>query len=286
MTAPRQLLLFTPIEKDEPTSPDEPARLTEAGKRAHRPSGLAAPTDDPGTLQRDSMLELRSRLAPLLGGRLGDLTLTNNRSRILSAAPDGKSLDVRIHHSFCLARDEVLQAVAAFVTSDRDSATRRQHLAKIRQHFAGHSKEEAPRRRPVLRPIGRAHDLRELYAALNREYFADSVEAAITWGRNPTSRRRRRGGFSIRLGSYQATDRLIRVHPALDRRDVPRYVVESVVYHEMLHAAMPATLSRGRRRLHPPEFRRRERLYHHFTAAEAWLEKNLERLVRGRPLTR
>lgn len=275
-TAPRQLSLFEMAESEPgPCIAPVPPRKPREATQASRPVKLySAP-------------RLRSRLAPLLGRPLGKLILTDNRSRILSATPDGLRLDVRIHRSFCLADDEILRAVAGFLTSGPGSASRRRHLAIIRLHFAEHTAQEPPRRRRlVLRPIGETIDLRELFASLNREYFASSIEALITWGRNGARRRRRRGGFSIRLGSYQETDRLIRIHPALDRPDVPRYVVESVVYHEMLHAAMPATLSRGRRRLHPPEFRRRERLFRHFVAAESWLEKNLERLVRGRPFKR
>ena len=37
------------------------------------------------------------------------------------------------------------------------------------------------------------------------------------------------------MGSYSVEDRLIRIHPTLDRPDVPRYYVAWIVYHEMLH---------------------------------------------------
>ena len=46
---------------------------------------------------------------------------------------------------------------------------------------------------------------------------------------------------SIKLGSYSATERLIRVHPALDRPWVPRYFVSYIVYHEMLHHVIPSS---------------------------------------------
>ena len=53
----------------------------------------------------------------------------------------------------------------------------------------------------------------------------------LTWGRG--GGRARRGGLTF--GSYDPVLALIRIHPVLDRRDVPRYFLESVVYHEMLH---------------------------------------------------
>ncbi len=61
---------------------------------------------------------------------------------------------------------------------------------------------------------------------------------------------------------------------------MPRAVVESVVYHELLHAAIPPVEQPGQRRqIHPPEFRRREREFAHFDAAEDWLAENLGRLA-------
>ena len=83
----------------------------------------------------------------------------------------------------------------------------------------------------------------------------------------------------MRLGTYSDHDRLIRIHRCLDSADVPAFVVESVVYHEMLHADLPVEIHNGRRRLHTPEFRRRERLFHRFTEAESWLDEHLGTLA-------
>jgi hypothetical protein len=50
----------------------------------------------------------------------------------------------------------------------------------------------------------------------------------------------------------------------------------------MLHAALPSQRHNGRRRLHTPEFRRREQLYHYAAEANRWLEENLSRLAASR----
>ena len=92
--------------------------------------------------------------------------------------------------------------------------------------------------------------------------------------------RRRR---TIRLGSYDARENLIRVHPALDQSWVPRLFVEAVVYHEMLHALMPAKESGGRRCLHGPEFRRRERQLPGVRRRGVVARANVHRLLRSRP---
>jgi len=226
---------------------------------------------------------LQERLRGLLACPLGSLTLTNNRARIFSArpVPSGPAIDLRIHHSFVAAPESVLRAVADYLESGQGSALRRGALATIRQYFDGQSPSTPPLvSTRTLRPIGRTWDLRLLRDGLNRGYFDGVIDVDITWGRAaPRRRRRSRSGFSIRLGSYNAGDNLVRIHPHLDRPEVPEYVVESVVHHEMLHAALPPVMKNGRRCLHTPEFRRRECLYQRHEDAETWLAEHLPRLA-------
>jgi hypothetical protein len=139
-----------------------------------------------------------------------------------------------------------------------------------------------PRRcRGRLETRGRCCDLAELAADINDRYFDGELATAITWARRrPRSRRRRRTRrVTLQLGSYRSDLDLVRIHPALDQPWVPRYVLESIIYHELLHAALPATIQNGRRRVHTPEFRRRERLYPYLDRAQAWIQANLKGLV-------
>ncbi len=222
------------------------------------------------------------------------MTLTDNRTRIVSARPSRSGgLDVRIHRSFVDAPDTTLKAVVTFLFRRRRDATRRQALRTIRDHFERHHPATvvaAKPRRLVLRPVGSCLDLRELRDAVNDRYFDGELEVQITWGRRHSAsarksrrtRRRRGCGFSIRLGSWDERHKVVRIHRCLDHPDVPRYVVESVVHHEMLHAAIPPVVVGGRRRVHTPEFRRRERLFERHEEANRWIEKNLEWLAEVR----
>lgn len=258
------------------------------GLFGERPSTVEEPSPSP-------VERLRRRLAPYVARPIADLVLTRNRSRIVSARPaagatrsrsqgagERSPLAVRIHRCFVDAPDEVLAAVGLVL--DDDPSRRRLGLPRIREHFRVHGAEDAARRPRTLRSKGRHHDLEALRDRVNERYFDDAVQVAITWGRDAPSRggRRRRRGLSIRLGSYAEAERLVRIHPVLDRADVPRYVVESIVHHEMLHAVIPAEPGRIRRRIHTPEFRRREREFRHHERAERWIAKNLERLARLR----
>ncbi len=101
------------------------------------------------------------------------------------------------------------------------------------------------------------------------------MEVRIGWGRSGALP----GRTSIRAGVYLHTARAIRIHPALDREDVPEFYVASVVFHEMLHQVVPPAERGGRRSIHGREFRRRERAYVDHARAAAWERENVHRLL-------
>lgn len=254
----------------------------------------------------------RLQLERRIDGGLAELKLTRNRSTILTAeakprveprskragpdlaksnAPKSKSaastpapIALRIHRSFVFAPAPVLDAVAAYAGRSLKKRGRGQALEIIRCYFEQVANtRDRPRRKVTLEPRGRCYDLVEICDSLNSEYFDGTLAVAITWGRKiPRQSRRKRGRqHSVQLGSYAAEENLIRLHRVLDDPAVPRFVVESVVYHELLHAALPA-VKRGRRRIiHPPEFRRRELEFRHLKEAEAWIDTHLFELLRA-----
>jgi hypothetical protein len=255
------------------------------------PPASAASAGSPGSTAATPEALLR-RLSRLTRGRLQAVVLTDNRRTILSVQPvrprDDSRLTLRIHRSFLGAPDAVLQAVATFVESRRGSDRAREALIVLRDHFSRHRGpiRTAARRRLGLQPVGDSLDLRELRDDLNERYFEGKLKADITWGKGgggaaQTCRGRARKS-TIQLGSYSYEDKLIRIHRALDEPNVPRYVVEAVVYHELLHAAIPPVMQNGRRHVHTPEFRRRERLFRHTQKAEKWVAEHLPELLKAR----
>lgn len=229
-------------------------------------------------------LHLLRRLNRFASGRLSDLKLTDNRRTILTVRPapaaDRSRLELRIHHSFVEAPEEVLRAVADFVGSRKGSERAREALNLIREHFSRH--KSARVRKSVLRSQGCALDLRELVDDLNRRYFEGRLAVDVTWGRAASGACRRGRSSSLQLGSYSYEDNLIRIHRVLDDPGVPRYVVEAVVHHELLHADMPPEIHNGRRFFHTPEFRQRERQFRMLGRANAWIQEHLPELLRAR----
>ena len=207
-------------------------------------------------------------------GRRLSLTLTDNRSVLLSVRRQKGVVMMRLHHMFLHAPLEVVRALARGLrrrTPRGDVGVRRFMNENL------HRVKRAPRTMPKLETRGRIYDLRRVYETLNRRFFGRRLKVPITWGRG--GGRARSGG--ITFGSYDPVLSLIRIHPILDRREVPRYFVESVVYHEMLHHEMGGfTDSAGRTIYHSRAFREAESRYPQHQRALDWEKRNLPQLLK------
>lgn len=157
---------------------------------------------------------------------------------------------------------------AARGTASAKSNSKR-HLASLRAPF---------QRELEFASEGRFFDLRTIFDRLNDRYFKNRLRGyRILWGQ----RRRERPKSYIVFGSIQEVDRMIRIHPLLDRQFVPAWYVEYVVFHEMLHAVVLDRYdSAGRRVVHHEGFLERERRFRHYRRAIEWEKANLGRFLR------
>lgn len=205
--------------------------------------------------------DLRERLETSLR-RPVHLVLTDNHVSMIRVRTDHDGVRLRLHRIFLDAGDDVLREVARF------ARTRKNPGPLIGDFIRGRLRDRPePAARSVrIEPQGRHFNLQAVFDRLNPLYFDGRLSVPITWGRGKASRRVRRRI----LGSYSSRTGTIRIHPWLDRKAVPLYVLEYVVYHEMLHAEMGAEVRNGRRIVHSAEFRRRERVFARWAEAEAW----------------
>jgi hypothetical protein len=217
---------------------------------------------------------LEAALVREAGQRL-ELTLTDNRSVLLSFFHKDGAVQLRLHRMFLHAPMDVVRAVARGLrrrSRKGDAGVRRfmnENLFRVRR---------VARELPPIETRGRAYDLLEIYDRINARFFAGSLRVPVTWGRG--SGRARRGGLTF--GSYDPVLALIRIHPVLDRRDVPLYFLESVLYHEMLHHHLGGIPDRsGRTVYHSRAFREAEALYPRHHEALSWEKENLPHLLRA-----
>jgi len=209
-------------------------------------------------------------------GRPVSLVLTENSRTMLSARMRNGILHLRLHQIFVSADLNIIGEIAQYLKNRKNGMPG--FMRFVKEHEAG-----LPHRSRTIRSIrtaGRYFDLRELFEEVNSEYFDGTIDAAITWGtRSPRSAVRKRT-----LGSYSGRSNIIRINPVLDRKNVPRYYIAYVVYHEMLHAAMGTPIKGKRRSIHPKEFRVRERQFKDFDTAEAWENRGGHGPLRGNML--
>lgn len=260
----RQLSLF-PSE----TAPRSEPRVAVALDQPQRPSRIHVVPDG-------ASLVLASRLSSLLREPV-EVELTDNAWTMVSYRRVQGRLRFRLHHMFARAHEPVMRALAGFTGRNR-----RAHGRAIDEYVRqnrGLIRAVPPRPEAPLAPRGQVHDLAEIYLALNARWFAGAVHARIGWGRRSPGGRRR----SIKMGVYFHDQKVIRIHPALDDERVPRYFVEMVVFHEMLHQIHPPEVDgSGRRIVHGAGFRAAERRFPGYGRARAWEKAHLHLLLRQR----
>ena len=250
------------------------AALVDALRRKRGPDLAPEIVDAQDSLER----RIRAHMAK---GRVS-VTLTDNRYTMISvrrlppaAKNGGRRYEVRLHHMFADADPVITRALAHYIAENDAEASR--ILGDFIDQNSGHVRGRA-RRQPtqVIFTAGEHHDLRLIFDELNARYFENKIEAAITWGQR-TGRPRRRN--SIKMGSYSVEDRLIRIHRSLDRAFVPRFFVEWIVFHEMLHQVHDIKVRNGRREFHSKEFLADEAMYEHFDQAKSWERRHLDALL-------
>jgi predicted metal-dependent hydrolase len=192
---------------------------------------------------------------------------------------DGKVF-VRIAEIFRDAPGEVQKSLASILVSKilRRRAPRadlENYQAYVKTEFIQTQALENRRargRKIVTTARGEVYDLEEIFARLNRIYFQNSLpKPVLTWSARKTFQR---------LGHHDSTHKTLVISKSLDDKNVPPYVVEYVVYHEMLHVKHPTVQHNGRRYNHTPAFRRDEEKFAYFAAADAWIERNASALKR------
>ena len=114
-------------------------------------------------------------------------------------------------------------------------------------------------------PEGRYYNLDEVFDSLNTRFFGGLLgRPELTWSENVAKRS---------LGHYDAAHNTIVVSRVFDRPSSPRYAVEYLLYHEMLHLKHPVRLRGLRRCVHSRAFKDEERLFPQLKEAQAFIKR-------------
>lgn len=117
----------------------------------------------------------------------------------------------------------------------------------------------------VQQPRGAYHDLSAAFDRVNTAFFNSQMPRPhLTWSRVFTGRK---------FGHYDSIRDTVMISSTLDQRTVEPFVVDSVLYHELLHKAMGARTVNGRRYVHTREFHDAERRFPRHQEAEQILHR-------------
>jgi hypothetical protein len=184
------------------------------------------------------------------------------------------TLKIRVSDIFTDAPSEVYRSLALILLSKLyrkkiDGSFHRTYrsfiLTEHIQERARLARNDRGRRARLRGSRGRHVDLNAMFERLNALYFTGELpKPLLSW-----SAKRSR----YVLGRFDATHNTIFISRIFDSTDVPHYVSEYVMFHEMLHVKHHTRVRDSRVIVHTPEFRAEEKRYAYYREATAWLKQ-------------
>lgn len=174
-----------------------------------------------------------------------------------------KEIHIQLHEAFIDAPEEVFKAAAMLVRGSRSKNARGlvnawalspgylaicRELADIRSPAGGWNTD--PR-------------LLELFNQLNQQYFSGRLAVPrLDWSSRLAYRT---------LGTYAPSSDTITISRIFRDRELPAFLFEFVLFHEMLHQDLGSQVSGSRQMSHTAEFRWREAAYPGYRPAQEYL---------------
>jgi len=110
---------------------------------------------------------------------------------------------------------------------------------------------------------GQHYDLKEIFNRVNAEYFKNAIgRPKLTWSKTLTGRV---------FGHYEIISDTVMISRTLDTTEVPAYVIDHIMHHELLHKKLGITFRGHHQHAHTKLFRHHERTFKHYQKAAAFL---------------
>jgi predicted metal-dependent hydrolase len=218
---------------------------------------------------QESYRELRPR-APIPELKVEFFAFANINNTI--RLREGKLL-VRLSDLLEGAPEGILSAIAHILLAkmyrkpiEREYATRyRRYVASRAIRRKAHLVRQMRGRKRIETARGRTYDLDAIFEELNSRFFYGLLaRPQMTWSRDHARNS---------LGHYDPAHNAIVVSRVFDHPQVPRYAVEYIVYHEMLHLKHPVKLRGSRRCVHSAEFQAEEKMFPSLQEAKRFLKQ-------------
>ena len=192
-----------------------------------------------------------------------------------SATLEDGTLSVRVSDLFVDAPADLFETLAAILLSKlyrkkidpkHNTAYRRYTMSGPMLERTRHARSQRGRRTRTTGPKGKFYDLLPLFDDIDQEYFESELKRPeLSWTTRKTQ--------SL-LGRYDFDQDVIFISRSLDSVEVPEFVLRYVLFHEMLHVKHGTRICNLREVVHTPEFKREERLFEYYDAANEWIKKS------------
>lgn len=217
----------------------------------------------------------QDKIQNTLGNKL-KLKINDNRSTMLSVRWEPDCTRVSLHRMFLQAPQNVMDALSCYIRQEKSIIPQtvkkfiETNLKKLdyTHHLA----------RYKLYSQGNVYNLKKIYEELNKEYFQNKLNLAITW----FGKHHQRNKSRVTFGLYYDPLKLIKINRLLDSPAFPDYFIGYVVYHEMLHHVCPPYIDKnGMNRVHSKEFKLQEEKYLYYDLAQNWLREHQNHFFAG-----
>ena len=154
-------------------------------------------------------------------------------------------------------------------------------LEKVIWHYV-ESLPDAPRRATRFdadacegKTQGVRHDLRKVFDSVNAAYFNGTIHAVVRWGQEKS----RTSYHTTKTDKHGHRLDLVTIAGVYDHKDVPQFAIEGIMYHEMLHIAIPPFKSGGRNVIHGTAFKTAEKKFRYYNEWREWEQSSLTKIV-------
>jgi len=229
-----------------------------------------------------------------INGMSGLLEVTVNprlkRGWQVKVRPFSKKRQLTIPRHLCDAPREVKEALIAWALLPcRPGRSRKQEVRRQRSILEKtvwchiESIPNTPRRTSRFsakafaeKTKGERYDLREVFETVNAVYFNHALAAVVRWG----DKKSKTSYHTLKTDSTGTKVNCITIAGVYNHKDVPRFAIEAIMHHEMLHIAVPPYRKNSRLVIHGKEFRTAERNFPFHEAWRQWEKNDLTRILR------
>lgn len=229
-----------------------------------------------------ALKEYRSVAQEVLQNQAGSSRLMNPKLEInifclpyiYQTKKQAGSIQLFIHEALINAPREIKKDLAlAALKGSRPALRNIRRYCSSREYYQMENRIRGSQQAQGSPPRGKEVDLEKVFEKVNRDYFQGQLEKPqLSWSVKRSYRR---------LGTYSAQLDQVTVSRALDNREIPAYVLEYIMYHELLHKKLGVQRANSGKRNHTKAFKALEMRFKNYEEANQYLKSLAPKPHRG-----